>query len=71
MIRGYIGITSKELPPIRTNNSDINQITGLRVFQVERGSPADKGGIQVGDIITSVNNKPSTSPLEMMDQVAG
>ncbi|HDU8608849.1 TPA: outer membrane-stress sensor serine endopeptidase DegS [Morganella morganii] len=70
VIRGYIGITSKELPPIRTNNSDINQITGLRVFQVARDGPADKGGIQVGDIITSVNNKPSTSPLEMMDQVA-
>ncbi|MBI6549211.1 outer membrane-stress sensor serine endopeptidase DegS [Xenorhabdus lircayensis] len=70
IIRGYIGIVSKELPYIRSSGSDINQIQGLRVFQVTPDGPAKKAGIKVGDIITSVNHQPAISPIETMDQVA-
>ncbi|NHB59921.1 outer membrane-stress sensor serine endopeptidase DegS [Photorhabdus sp. RW14-46] len=70
VIRGFIGITSQELPHIRSSNGSINQIQGLRVFQVTTNGPAQKVGIKVGDIITSVNNKPAISAVETMDQVA-
>ncbi|MER2371289.1 outer membrane-stress sensor serine endopeptidase DegS [Photorhabdus laumondii] len=70
VIRGFIGITSQELPHIRSSNGNINQIQGLRVFQVTTNGPAQKVGIKVGDIITSVNNKPAISAVETMDQVA-
>lgn len=32
--------------------------------------PAAQAGIQVNDVIISVNNKPAVSALETMDQVA-
>ncbi len=70
VIRGYIGITSKELLNIRSSGNKINQIEGVRVFQIEPNSPAEKAGIKVGDIITSVNHQPAISPAEMMAQIA-
>ncbi|PHM65313.1 2-alkenal reductase [Xenorhabdus stockiae] len=70
VIRGYIGISTKELPNIRSSDTQIHQIQGVRVFQLLPGSPAKKAGIQVGDIIISLNHKPALSPAEIMDQVA-
>ncbi|HEM7128309.1 TPA: outer membrane-stress sensor serine endopeptidase DegS [Providencia stuartii] len=70
VIRGYIGITARELPQIRTNNNNIEQIKGLRVFQVAPNGPAAKSGILQGDIILSVDNKPAISAAETMDLVA-
>ncbi|TDB52082.1 outer membrane-stress sensor serine endopeptidase DegS [Photorhabdus khanii] len=70
VIRGFIGIASQELPHIRSYNGNINQIQGLRVFQVTPNGPAQIAGIKVGDIIISVNNKPAISAAETMDQVA-
>ncbi|WP_369308663.1 outer membrane-stress sensor serine endopeptidase DegS [Providencia rettgeri] len=70
VIRGYIGITARELPQIRSNNNNINQIQGLRVFQVAPNGPAAKAGIVQGDIILSVDGKPAISAAETMDLVA-
>ncbi|GAB1439848.1 outer membrane-stress sensor serine endopeptidase DegS [Providencia sp.] len=70
VIRGYIGITARELPQIRTNNNNINQIQGLRVFQVAPNGPAAKAGILQGDVILSVDGKPAVSAAETMDLVA-
>ncbi|EPL9569121.1 outer membrane-stress sensor serine endopeptidase DegS [Providencia rettgeri] len=70
VIRGYIGITARELPQIRSNNNNINQIQGLRVFQVAPNGPAAKSGIVQGDIILSVDGKPAISAAETMDFVA-
>ncbi|MDR5612588.1 MAG: PDZ domain-containing protein, partial [Arsenophonus sp.] len=70
VIRGFIGITARDLPRIRSNNNDINQIKGLRIFQVAANGPAENAGIQVGDIIISVNDQPVISAAETMDQVA-
>ncbi|WP_063654643.1 outer membrane-stress sensor serine endopeptidase DegS [Candidatus Arsenophonus triatominarum] len=70
VIRGFIGITARDLPRIRSNINDINQIKGLRIFQVAANGPAENAGIQVGDIIISVNGQPVISAAETMDQVA-
>ncbi|CBJ82956.1 periplasmic serine endoprotease [Xenorhabdus bovienii str. Jollieti] len=69
VIRGYIGITVQDLPRIRSSDSNINQMPGLRVFEVAPRSPAQKVGIKVGDIITNFNHQPAISPTETMDQV--
>ncbi|MGX8894908.1 outer membrane-stress sensor serine endopeptidase DegS, partial [Enterobacter cloacae] len=53
VIRGFIGITAKELPKIRSSNTDIKQIQGLRIFRITPNSPADKAGMKIGDIILS------------------
>ena len=40
------------------------------VNEVSPDGPAANAGIQVNDLIISVNNKPAISALETMDQVA-
>ncbi|WP_146672891.1 PDZ domain-containing protein, partial [Escherichia coli] len=45
-------------------------LQGIVVNEVSPDGPAANAGIQVNDLIISVNNKPAISALETMDQVA-
>ncbi|MEW5560747.1 outer membrane-stress sensor serine endopeptidase DegS [Enterobacter asburiae] len=70
VIRGYIGISGREIAPLHTQGGAIDQIQGIVVNEVAPGGPAAEAGIQVNDVIVSVNDKPAVSALETMDQVA-
>jgi len=63
VIRGYFGIRGG-------TSASLEQIQGIVVSDVYAGGPAAEAGIQVHDVITSVNGKPALSALETMDQVA-
>ncbi len=57
------------------NNRDcrrapVAQLQGIVVNEVSPDGPAANAGIQVNDLIISVDNKPAISALETMDQVA-
>jgi S1-C subfamily serine protease len=41
----------------------------LRVTSVERGGPAEKAGLEIGDVVFGVNDTPLTGP-EQLDEVA-
>lgn len=71
VVRGYIGISGRDNLPLHgfgTRSND--QIRGIVVERVASGGPAAQAGIQVGDVIIAVSNKPAVSVLETMDQVA-
>ncbi|MBS0054096.1 outer membrane-stress sensor serine endopeptidase DegS [Yersinia sp. Marseille-Q3913] len=71
VIRGYIGVTGEEYPPFNASgNGSSDRIHGIKVNRISPDGPAAKTDLQVGDIILSVNNKPATSVIETMDQVA-
>lgn len=70
VIRGYFGIRGQEIAPLRGQSAGLEQIQGIVVSDVTVGGPAAEAGIQVYDVITSVNGKPALSALETMDQVA-
>lgn len=71
VIRGYIGIGGREIAPMHAQaGGGIDQIQGIVVNEVSPGGPAALAGIQVNDVILTVNNKPAISALETMDQVA-
>lgn len=70
VIRGYIGIGGREITPMHGPATGIDQIQGIIVNEVSPDGPAAKAGIQVNDVIVSVNHKPAISALETMDQVA-
>lgn len=46
----------------------MDQIQGIVVNEVAPDGPAAQAGIQVNDLIISVNNKPAVSALETMDR---
>jgi serine protease Do len=60
--RAYLGIVSNTvaIPQELADEVDINQDTGVMVFSVERGSPAKKAGLTMGDVIIAFNGKPVT-----------
>ena len=70
VIRGYIGISGREIAPLHAQGGGMDQIQGIVVNEVSPDGPAARAGIQVNDLIISVNNKPAVSALETMDQVA-
>jgi serine protease DegS len=69
VIRGYIGISGREIAPLHAQGGGIDQLQGIVVNDVAPEGPAARG-IRANDVIISVNDKPAVSALETMDQVA-
>lgn len=70
VIRGYIGISGREVSPLHGPNSGLDRIQGIVVNEVTANGPAANAGMKVSDVIVNVNNKPAVSAIETMDQVA-
>jgi len=70
VIRGYIGIAGREVSPLHGPTANVDHLQGILVNEVTPNGPAANAGIQVKDVIISVNNKPAISAIETMDQVA-
>jgi len=73
----YLGIVSNTvaIPRDLAEQVDIDQGTGVMVFSVERGSPARKAGLTMGDVIVKFNGRPVTDfydlPRLLADDVIG
>jgi serine protease Do len=68
--RGSIGVSFTEEQssnPIVLR--ELGASNGMVLQYVEPGSPADKAGIQPGDVVTSVNGKPVKSGSDLVDPI--
>lgn len=61
--RGYLGVATQQVPLSATlaQAASVSQPTALLVVTIEDGSPAEQGGLLIGDIIVTVNDQPATS----------
>ncbi|HEY3294075.1 MAG TPA: Do family serine endopeptidase [bacterium] len=56
--RGYLGILPRELTPdLRSALGITDGDAGVFVERVDKGTPAEKGGLKAGDVITELNGK--------------
>jgi membrane-associated protease RseP (regulator of RpoE activity) len=69
MRRGYLGVGLTELSPELRTHFGVPEDAGAMVSNVEPGSPADKAGIRVGDILTSVDGREVKSSWDVMAKV--
>lgn len=69
--RGYLGVGLTELTPELRAHFGVPEDAGVMVGSVEKGSPAEKAGIRVGDIITSLDGKDVGSSWDVRAQVRG
>ena len=71
MRRGYLGVGLTELTPELRAHFGVPGDSGTMVSRVEPGSPADKAGIKVGDILTRIDGNAVESSWDVSAKVRG
>ncbi len=69
--RGWIGVEAQEITRELAETFSLPDIDGALISGVQRGSPADSGGIKPGDILLAVDGKSVKDPQVMLDLIAG
>jgi len=72
VVRGYLGIAPTDVPRELAEEYGLNKgkAKGAFVRQVVPGAPADKVGIQPGDVVLAVNGKPVEGAVELRRTLA-
>jgi S1-C subfamily serine protease len=65
--RGYLGVGVQPVRLPEAVSEKTGQETGLILVSVEPGSPADKGGLSLGDTLLSLDGTPLTRMDELLD----
>ncbi len=68
--RGWIGVEAQEITADLAESFGLPEASGALIAGVQRGSPADAGGIRPGDILLEVGGKPVKDPQAMLDLIA-
>jgi serine protease DegQ len=69
--RGYLGILSQPVRLPDGAEKDQAQKGGLLVVGVEDGSPADRGGLMVGDIVATLDGRPVEDTDDLLSLLSG
>jgi len=59
--RGFLGVSLQPIDKEIAAGFNLSKVEGVLISGIEKGSPADKAGLQQGDIILEYNNKPIKS----------
>ena len=68
--RGWIGVEVQEITQELAESFGLPEPSGALIAGVQRGSPADAGGIKPGDILLAVDGKPVKDPQAMLELIA-
>jgi serine protease Do len=71
VVRGWLGVSVRPLTPEATQQAGLGESRGAVVDSVQPGSPAERGGVQRGDIIVAVGDQPVSGPPELTRRIAG
>jgi S1-C subfamily serine protease len=63
--RGYLGIGAQPVRLPAALSKELDQEIGLLLVSVEEGSPADKGGLLIGDILVGLDDY----PVQVVDEL--
>ena len=70
VVRGWLGVAIQNLDEDLAASFNYDGADGALVGDVNRGSPAEKAGVQPGDIITAINGRPVASVERLRNEVA-
>ena len=70
VVRGWIGVEPQDITPELAESFGLTTKTGAIIAGVLKGGPADKAGMKPGDILVSVESKPVTDTIEMLNLIA-
>jgi len=66
-----LGVSTQPVRLPAALSRELNQETGLLLVGVEPDSPADKGGLLLGDTITAADNAPIRQHEDLLAQLSG
>lgn len=69
--RGWMGVAIQDITPELAQYYNIKQKDAVLVAKVYKGDPADRAGIEPGDIITEVDGKKIKSSRDLTSSIAG
>jgi len=69
--RGWMGVAIQEVTQQLAQYYELKDVKGVYVAKVFEGEPAEKAGIQIGDVIYQINDKPVNSSRDLTMTVAG
>ncbi|PIW13092.1 MAG: hypothetical protein COW34_11540 [Armatimonadetes bacterium CG17_big_fil_post_rev_8_21_14_2_50_66_6] len=71
IVRGYLGVRIGDVTPeLAKEVESPNQTTGVVIAAVEPGGPADRGGIQPGDIVVAFDGTPVKDQKQLSREIA-
>lgn len=70
VVRGYLGIRPQPLTTADKDHLKLKSKRGALVGEVESGTPADKGGLEVADVIIEINGQPVKDHNDLRFKIA-
>lgn len=68
--RGYLGMSITEVGENEKRAFNLPEARGALVQSVEPGKPADKAGIQHGDVVVDIDGKPIQNNRQLIDYIS-
>ncbi len=68
--RGRLGITIQSVSPEHAKSFDLAKASGALITSLEKDGPADRAGLQIGDIVLKFNGKDMASTDDLVRAVA-
>ncbi|MFN5247306.1 MAG: Do family serine endopeptidase [Ignavibacteria bacterium] len=68
--RGYIGISLRPVDEVSAKSLKLDKVAGALVDDIIKDSPAEKAGIEAGDVILELDGKPVNSSNDLQSLVA-
>ncbi|HEY2323538.1 MAG TPA: PDZ domain-containing protein, partial [Thermoanaerobaculia bacterium] len=70
VVRGYLGMSITDVSENTAKALHLSEARGAEVESTEPGAPAEKAGIQHGDIIVDIDGKPIRNNRELIDYIS-
>ena len=68
--RPWLGAAGQSVTGDLAASLDLDRPHGVLINEVRKGSPADRGGLKVGDVVIAVNDLPVDNPNELKFRIA-
>ncbi|HWR59324.1 MAG TPA: DegQ family serine endoprotease [Thermodesulfovibrionales bacterium] len=71
VVRGWLGVSIQQVTPELAKQFSLSDERGVLISDVSENSPAEKAGLQRGDVITEFDGRPVDEPTGLRNMVAG
>jgi serine protease DegQ len=69
--RGWFGVEVADITPELAESLGLRGTEGAIIGAIERGSPAERSGMRLGDVIVAVNGRPVANSTATLNAIAG